>query len=50
MRSPLPWCGIGLVLGGFALTNEVMLICGLLYLAIDYSADRVIEEIKKGRP
>lgn len=45
----LPWCGVGLTLGGFALSNEIMLVCGLLYLAIDYSADRVIAAIKEGR-
>lgn len=49
MRSPLPWCGLGLVLVGFAIENELMLVLGLLYLAIDYSADRVIAAINGGK-
>lgn len=46
MISLLPWCGLGLALVGFAIENDLMLVCGLLYLAIDYSADRVIAAIK----
>ena len=46
MGALLTWCGIGLILGGFAIAKGVMIVCGLLYLAIDYSADRVIAAIK----
>lgn len=41
------WCGIALIIGGVCFDNEFMLTTGIVLCAIDYSADRVIEEINK---
>jgi hypothetical protein len=40
-------CGAALILGGVGFQNEFMLTTGIVLLAIDYSADRVIAAINK---
>lgn len=47
MRPVVAWCGTFLVIGGFWQGNELMLVTGILLMAIDYSADRVIAAISK---
>ncbi len=43
MKSFLYWAGISFVAIGFYKKSEVVIVCGLLFLAIDYSIDRIID-------
>lgn len=43
----IAWCGIFFFVIGLIQKIELMLVMGVLLLAIDYSADRVIEAINK---
>lgn len=49
MRSPLPWCGVLACIGGAWMDNEFLAVLGLLYLAIEYSTNRVIAAINGGK-
>lgn len=47
MKSFLYWAGITFLAIGVDKKSEVVIACGLLFLAIDYSTVRIINAINK---
>ena len=47
MKSFLYWAGISFVAIGFYEKSGMIIVCGLLFLAIDYSTDKIIDEINR---
>lgn len=47
MKLILYWAGISFIWIGVYKKSEALIVCGLLFLAIDYSTSRIIDEINR---